>query len=353
MHLVSAEAQIFQADPPDGHTLSRGWKNRHGYAREAKELATCLRINSRLRGVKYPLEGVIKFTGEMSAEEHKQLWKAFTKNLRRRGVTAFWIREPSRNNRVHTHLILTAPDEDAAAREAMEGACPPAYRDRLRLHVAVIRSQHDLIHYICKSRVAGYDAATGQRTHDKHAAKRLMFNDNVKLDKYGCIGAFWAKPKAKIWASVVKRERGISLHAPAVYDDAEKLHRLVEAEVSFKYVLRSLAYTAWRAATTKCVAPETANDALVAAPKAAEEGDGGDAPRSVEDDALVDASEQLTRHGERSFLSGVRAVEIEEVRERGVIDNELSGQHRQIIVGHFPSGEVGINCHFPADAVAQ
>lgn len=155
----SSASQIYQADPLDGHRLSRGWKTRNGQRRETKELAVCLVINRRPRRRDYPLEAVVKFDGDVSVNEHDDLWKKYAKNMKRRGVAASWVREPSNKNRIHYHLLIVAPDVPEAAEDAIRSACPKGYEDRLRLHVKTVVDQRGICYYLPKAKTRGYDPA--------------------------------------------------------------------------------------------------------------------------------------------------------------------------------------------------
>jgi hypothetical protein len=193
----------------------------------------------------YPLEAVIKFAGEMDVNEHEEVWTKYVRNMRRRGIVGMWVREPSRSNRIHYHMILAAPEAEAEAERTILESCPEEYQARLRKpHVKPIYDQHAICGYVCKAKAKGYDER-GRYSLDKWENKRLLFAKRIKLKKYGTIGRFWCKPKEAIWREVIERERGIGLHESEVYQAARHLHGLVGDDVPRRHILRSLAYAAW------------------------------------------------------------------------------------------------------------
>lgn len=247
MLCIDPPGQIWQSNPPDGHDLASGWRTTNGYLREAKQLSYCLRTNARLTRP-YPLEAVVKFAGDMTPDEHNTLWRKYTRNMRAKGITAFWTREPTRSNRIHYHLLIVAPEAAEAAQQALETACPPSHRERVTVHVDAVVHQNSICPYIVKAKVKGIDKTTGRWSNDKWAYKRLLFCEWVKLDKYGSVGPFWSKPKQEIWAAKVERERGIKLYRSRVWEEARRLHALVGDYIPRHVVERNLAWTAWRAA---------------------------------------------------------------------------------------------------------
>ena len=247
--------QIWQADPELGHRRASGWRTINGYFNEAKQLTKCLLINAK-RTKPYPLEAVIKFSGDVTPDDHNTVWKMYTKNMRRRGITAVWVREPTRKNRIHYHLILTAPDAIEAAEQALRSSCLKGYTDRLELHVKAVEYQRAICEYVTKAKVKGYNDH-GDYVVDKYGHKRLLFADHIKLDKHGSVGPFWHSPKEQIWREVVEREKGIALFKGEVCEEARRLHKLVADDLPRWRVERNLAYFAWRESLLK---PESATD---------------------------------------------------------------------------------------------
>ena len=237
--------QIYQTDPELGYKRSSGWRTYNGYLRSAKQVAYCLIQNNKL--TPYRHEATISFIDTMTPAEHGVTWKMFSKNMRRRGVSMFWVREPTKSNTIHYHMIIVTPDCIRAAEDAIRAACPKLYRERLRLHIEAIQSVPGWSRYIVKAKTAGYSPG-GTYTTDKWAGKRLLFNSNLKLDKIGSIGPFWSRPQRAIWSECIKQEKRIALYKPDVYDEAGRLHEMLSHDLSFDAVLRTLAWGAWKAA---------------------------------------------------------------------------------------------------------
>ncbi len=224
--------------------FASGWKSLDGYFNESKRLSICLLINAK-NTQKYTLHAIVKFAGDMTPDEHQEVWKKFTRNMRQKGIIAFWVREPTLENQVHYHLIVVAPQAIETAKDAIEKACPRSHIDRLKLHFGAIEHQVGFCHHISKAKVEGY--INEKYTSDKWQMKRLLFAKDIKLEKHGSIGKFWLLPKATIWKGVIEREKGIKLHEDQVYEDAKRLYQLVSVSVpSLKYVVRNLAYFAWK-----------------------------------------------------------------------------------------------------------
>src|SRR5262245_11009164 len=96
---------IYQISPLlsfPGPFKEKGWTNTlDGYLYEANKLARCI-IRNRCH---YPWEMSINIEAELTIDEHKKLWAKACRVLKKRGMIALWIREPSATNRIHYHLI--------------------------------------------------------------------------------------------------------------------------------------------------------------------------------------------------------------------------------------------------------
>lgn len=83
----------------------------------------------------------------------------------------------------------------------------------------------------------------GKVVKDLYASKRLLFQANLNLKKYGTIGKFWVKPMKRLWAEIQSEEKqiGEALANANLKRFAKHLHGLVGQEVSLERIERNYA----------------------------------------------------------------------------------------------------------------
>lgn len=203
--------------PPLGDWRCNSWKTVNGYRRQSRKYATCLIRNPR----PYHDHVVVSIDADLTIEDHRRLWSKIARQLRRRGVVAFWVREINRRGRVHYHLV-TATEVAPTTYTDLE-----LDHDHVRVEVEPIRSRRNVCCYVVKSR-------------DIHADSRRYFHSDNSLDKIGTVGRFWAKPQRAIWSEVIAHERELSDHRQAVYYEATELSDLVGEYIPFGDIIRRL-----------------------------------------------------------------------------------------------------------------
>jgi hypothetical protein len=226
---------------------AKGWTDTIlGYKREARQLTLCLLRNRKLAKRPYQWFVTINIEVEMDAKQTTAIWTNTCRNLRRKGIVAFWIREPTRSNKVHYHLIVSSPTSRTALARAIKEAMPP--RNVVGWHKSIrrINDEYMLCHYVTKAEIAGFDRRTGRPIKDRFAKKRLLFRPNLKLRKHGTIGDFWVKPARLIWQDFQNTEKRIAkgLDDHRVRKIVEHVYELVGDLVPLQHIKRSYGYFA-------------------------------------------------------------------------------------------------------------
>lgn len=233
----------------------KGWTETvEGYLSEARQLARTLIDNRRLMGRTYSCSWHLTINVEVSQtpEQITDLWVKACRNLRRKGLVALWVREPTRNGHVHYHLVVKSRtgqrDVRRIVRESMPelGVTTPTGRRRLGWHMKLqpVTNDWQLVHYVAKAKIAGY--INGVKVDDYYKNKRLLFSPNLDLKKYGTIGEFWERPKAALWQDVRDKEKKIAegLTDPDVRRPAEHVHRLIGGYYPLRDIERNYGYYA-------------------------------------------------------------------------------------------------------------
>jgi len=188
---------------------AKGWTETvEGYLNEAKQLAVCLLRNRHLMRTPYTWFLTINFESVLSPSQIKKTWEEVCRKLRSKRIVALWVREVSRSNKVHYHLLLRNSIHRPAL-EAIVADCLPD-REALPTHtkLQVVNREWRLVHYLPKAKIAGF--RHGEPVEDYYADKRLLFLPNLGLKKFGTIGSFWERPKKVLWQKVIEEERRIS-----------------------------------------------------------------------------------------------------------------------------------------------
>ena len=256
----AGDGKIYQLKPTyskPSRFKAKGWTDSTlGYLNEAKKLAMCLLRNRKAMSHPYAWAVHINLNVELPPKTVTCLWAAACRTLRRRGIDAFWVREPNRSNKVHYHLIVKNAIDKKDLERAIEEAMPDRKQVKWRKRIERIENEWFYARYIVKAKVAGH--VKGRRVEDLYARKRLLFKANLKLEKYGVVGEFWERPKKTLWAEIREREKRIAdgLEKPNV----ERLARYVYEEwlgpspgLTLKQVERSFGYWADSEATQRWI----------------------------------------------------------------------------------------------------
>lgn len=209
----SATGEIFQRKPPYSKPSKfspKGWTDTiSGYQYEAKKLTKCLLKNRTLIRHPYNYRWAvhINLNVELPSQSVTSMWTRTCRKLRGRGLVALWVREPNRANKVHYHLIVTNNVKKRDLESMIEEAMPDRGEVKWRKRVERIRSYWFYCHYITKAKLPRY--TKGRIVADFYGKKRLLFQPNLKLKKYGVIGPFWVRPKKTLWQEFIEDEKRI------------------------------------------------------------------------------------------------------------------------------------------------
>jgi len=191
-----------------------------GFFRSARQRrATILRNNKRLGRRFTHLANI-----NLDAPRHPALinrdFKAFLKELEKRGVTGHWTIEIDRENIVHWHMLFVDFSGSDQHLKDLVTNCIDAVETfpARRVYTDSIRNQRHKLDYVLKVRKAGHGEAFNPLDHatrpkrstecwDIYARDRVLFRPNTGLAKHGAFGDFWAKGwNEKKWWSLICEE---------------------------------------------------------------------------------------------------------------------------------------------------
>lgn len=248
MYCSIPDDKIFQTTPPWTKTSNfklKSWTETvQGYLNEAKNLTTCLIRNRELAKRPYTLFLTIYVDVTMQPKAINDWWKKAARNLQRKGVVAIWVREPTRTNRVHYHLLLRSIHTKEQLATIIEESLPSRKTGRWHKNIKVVRKRDGrLLRYITKAKTAG-ETKSGIYLSDLYRRKRLLFKSGLGIRKHGTIGRFWSKSKEAIWEDVKAREKRIAegLEQPNVKRLAQHAYEFVDGYVPLRQIERNFGY---------------------------------------------------------------------------------------------------------------
>jgi hypothetical protein len=215
-----------------------------GYQHEAKKLTKCILNNRKLLGRPYSWFVTIYVWPVMPPAEAAALWTKTCRSLRNQGIVALWVREPTRKNKIHYHLIVSSRQSREELVEAIETAMPSRKKTGWHKNIEPVDDDPTLAYYITKAKMRG--KVRGKVVPDKYASKRLLFKTGTKLHKHRTIGDFWLKPTKEIWQEVRDTEKRIAegLSDYRVRRLARRVHEMIGGCVEFKQIERNFGYFA-------------------------------------------------------------------------------------------------------------
>jgi hypothetical protein len=180
----------------------------------------------------------------MSPKEAAALWGKVCTALRRKGIVALWVREPTRKNKIHYHLLVSSRQSKAELETTIIAAMPSRKETPWHKNIKPVDDRWWLAYYITKAKKSGM--FRGKVVPDKYMTKRLLFKPNTKLHKHGEIGKFWLKPTKALWKSIQEREAKIEkgLADGRVGRLARYAFELINGEVPLKTIERNFGYFA-------------------------------------------------------------------------------------------------------------
>lgn len=223
----------------------KGWTDTvAGYIREARKLTTLILRNRKLMGRSYTWHVTINVETVQTPKEITALWSKVCGRLRRRGVVALWVREPTRSGKVHYHVIVKNQIGKATLEQAIKESMPPKSEVGWHKRIQPVTDDWQLAHYVTKAKLPGW--ANGERVDDYYARKRLLFVPKLGLVKSHTIGAFWERPKKAVWQDIVDHEKRIDagLDKPGVRELVDHVYDLLGGTVDQEDIERSFGYHA-------------------------------------------------------------------------------------------------------------
>jgi len=250
--------EIFQRKPeffkPSQFKLKSWTDTIAGYQHEANKLTTCILKNRKLLGRSYRWFVTIYIWDVMPPKEAAALWTKVCRNLRRQGIVALWVREPTKKNKVHYHLLVSSQQTEQQLLAAIEAAMPPRKTVGWHKSIDPVDDRWWLAFYITKAKIRGY--YKGNLVPDKYATKRLLFTPGTNLKKHGTIGKFWLKSTKALWKEVQEKEKKIAegLADERVRKLAKHVHELINGYYPLKTIERNFGYSAQSAAVQDWIA---------------------------------------------------------------------------------------------------
>jgi hypothetical protein len=248
MYCSNPDEEIFQRKPvfskPSTFRPKSWCDTTEGYLHEAKKLTTLLIRNRKLMGVPYRWFLTIYVDFHQSPQEVSAWWTKATRNLKAKRLNALWVREPTRSNKVHYHLLVRNNISKADLTAIVEESLPSRKLGRWHKNIKPVGTNDwRLLHYITKAKLAG-KTKKGAVITDLYAKKRMLFKKKLGIRKVGTIGKFWAQKKSALWKQIVEKEKKIAdgLSRPNVKRLARHAHEFIEGAVPLKQIERNFGY---------------------------------------------------------------------------------------------------------------
>jgi hypothetical protein len=180
----------------------------------------------------------------MQPKDAATLWAKVCRKLREKGVVALWVREPTKKNKVHYHLIVSSQQSKEDLIAAIESAMPDRQAIDWHKNIKPVDYRWWLAYYITKAKIRG--KFKGNIVPDKYATKRLLFKSGTGLDKHGTIGNFWLKPTKANWKEVQEQEKKIAegLEDERVRNLAKHVYKLLDGYYPLRRIERSFGFDA-------------------------------------------------------------------------------------------------------------
>jgi hypothetical protein len=241
---------LYQENPPfyksTGHKAKSWTDSIEGYLNEASKLTQCLVRNRKALKSRYTWFVTICVEKVMAPLDVNAWWRKAARNLERHGVVASWVREPTRTNSVHYHLILRSSHDERDLASIIERSLPSRQIAPWHRNIERIKGNDwHLLHYISKAKLAG-KTEKGTVLSDLYRDKRLLFQPNLGIRKVGTIGKFWITSKSAIWNDIKAHEQKVTngLAVGGIKRLAKHVHEFFGGTVSLKQIERCLAINA-------------------------------------------------------------------------------------------------------------
>lgn len=134
-----------------------------GYLSEARQPTRCILDDRRIMKKAYSWHLTINVEVVQTPKQITDLWTTACRNLRRMGIVALWVREPTRSGKVRYHLILKSmlPEKDVRriVGESMPDLAKPTpkgKRSGWHMKLQPVTDDWQLAHYVTKAKIAGF-----------------------------------------------------------------------------------------------------------------------------------------------------------------------------------------------------
>jgi hypothetical protein len=219
-----SKPKLFQTKPFQGKAggkyPDRSWKTINGFKWNSRRQTYCLQENEKLRTQPYQLVGTVNICADLTVDQIRLTWAKICRKLNSIGVECWWIREVSKRNRVHYHLIIGTSHDPKTLKKTIKSAAPNIKRFRMQFEPFKMASKN-WIAYICKAEISGTErqdtdtddvdcvcaSPNAKRIEDVYGKKRLLFARNVRLVKVGSFGNFWVKKSKELWKPVAQKTK--------------------------------------------------------------------------------------------------------------------------------------------------
>lgn len=221
---------IYQQSPkehvPSKYPRKSFTESEAAYLNAARQLDICIRVNERLRGSPYSWFVTLAFEEVLPLKTVTSLWANIRRKLKKKGVEALRVMEPTEKNTVHYHLIVANNFDEKELDRILVWAMPDRSSAKWHKHIEKINNLGRLATYITKGRQEHFQ--NGQRKTDAYRAKRLLFKPKLGIKKVSSIGSFWVKPQKTIWDEI-KQDKARRVE---ILSNNRKLSHLVSSLVS-------------------------------------------------------------------------------------------------------------------------
>jgi len=224
-------AQLYQPFPKwtrnSAYPLKSFTDTVQGYINEGRKYVRSLIYNQTFRPVEWYV--VISLGQEMTVAEIKTTWSKITRGLRRRGLVAHWIAEPTGTaGKIHYNLLVASLHSLPELRKIVTDSIGDILA---RVSIDPVTKPDMLFHYCYKIPYRG---------KDQWKSKRRLFCPFVHK-KCGTIGDFW-HPETTLWENQCRDfEKLVFKNSNMVKNAAVLACDLVGGYVPLKQVVRRFA----------------------------------------------------------------------------------------------------------------
>jgi hypothetical protein len=222
--------KLFQDEPKMFTPSFFGWKGYTdclaGFFRSARQRRATIIRNHKMLGRRFTHLANINLFTPRHPELINRDFRAFVRQLNKRGVRGHWTIQINKKNIVHWHLLFadfrgTKEDLKAIVADGLGGVATfPMHR----VHVDRIRHERRKLDYVLEVRKSGHgevfdplretSESRNKRARDAwdvYSNKRVLFVPKTGLQKHGTFGDFWANGwnEKKLWTRICEETAAV------------------------------------------------------------------------------------------------------------------------------------------------